>query len=113
MEASILNSVKEMLGGISQDNSDFDISLILFINSVLADLYTLGGITELVEINDATDTWDQLNAKPTTMGFIKPFVFLKVKMLFDPPTGGAKEALDNVLSEYEWRIQIAQQSDIF
>lgn len=113
MESSILKSVKQMLGGISSDNTAFDPQLILFINSVMADLQTLGAIPDFYEIYDNTAKWEELDTKEVALALIKPFVFLKVKMLFDPPVGGAKEALENLLAEYEWRIRIACESSTF
>ena len=111
MEQSILKSVKQMLGGISSDNTMFDPQLILFINSVLGELTTLGAFSECPEITSDSELWDDLDIKEVTLALVKPFVFLKVKMMFDTPTGGAKDALEALISEYQWRIMVASESD--
>lgn len=44
----------------------------------------------------------------TLIGFIKNYVYLKVKLVFDPPTSSfVVESIKQSISEYEWRINAA------
>lgn len=112
MEESVLQSVKQMLG-IDKDCTDFDQILIMHINSVLGALNQITFITGLIE--DTNTTWVRVyqpsyNA-PFTM--IKSYMYLKVKLLFDPPTNSAViEAMNRQISEFEWRLNIACESEL-
>lgn len=102
---SILNSIKELLG-VNSEDSYFDGSIIIYINSALSVLTQLGlGPEEGFSINDETTTWsDFLNNDPR-FGFVKTYIYLKVKLVFDPPASSAVlESINRQISELEWRI---------
>lgn len=102
---SILNSIKKLLG-IDESYTVFDGDLIIHINSAINALYQLGvDAAGQFSITDADDSWDDL-ILDTDLNLIKTYVFLKVKLLFDPPTGSALQAYNEQLREIEWRINI-------
>lgn len=106
MEESILQSIKLMLG-IDKDCTDFDQSLMIHINSVCSAMSQLG---DGCMIESAEDTWSQKLYWATTETFsmVKSYIYLKVKLLFDPPTNSAViEAMNRQISELEWRLCIS------
>ena len=108
MADSILQTIKRMIGPSMLD-PEFDTDLIVHINSVLFDLNELGvGPEEGFVITGDTETWaDFLGEDTKNLEAVKTFIFLKVKMIFDPPTvGGVINAYEKLIKEYEWRINV-------
>lgn len=107
---SILTSIKKLLG-ITEEYDHFDADLIMHINSVFSILTQLGvGPPEGFSIQDKKSVWaDFVPDKP--FEFIKSYMHLKVKILFDPPLSSAvMDAINRYISELEWRIQVAADS---
>lgn len=104
---SILTSVKKMLG-IAEDYEHFDPDIIMHINSVFSILTQLGvGDSSGFTIEDKANTWDEFIDDDPRLQLIKSYMFLKVKMIFDPPTSSAAmESMNKQISEYEWRINV-------
>lgn len=104
---SILLSVKKMLGIVCEDDH-FDSDLIMHINSVLSILTQLGvGPSEGFSICDVNDKWSDFITDMSKLHIVKSYVYLKVKLLFDPPTSSAvMDAMNRQISECEWRIQV-------
>lgn len=110
---SILTSTKKMLG-IAEEYTHFDADIIMHINSVLMVLTQLGvGPADGFAIEDDTATWAdfiQEATKPRTEA-VKSYVYLKVKLLFDPPlSSAAMESTNRLISELEWRLNVAAES---
>lgn len=102
---SILTSVKAMVGGISEDCTDFDPELIMHINSVFSILNQLGvGPEEGFSISDDTTTWGEYLGDNKHLADVKTYIGLKVKMIFDPPQGSYLEAMKEFIKELESRI---------
>jgi hypothetical protein len=102
---SILASVKQQLG-ITPDNEDFDNQIIMHINSVFMILTQLGvGPSEGFIIEDDSSTWDEFIANPMELQGVKSYIFMKVKLLFDPPDrSGVLSAYNDLIKEFEWRL---------
>ena len=105
---SILTSVKKMLG-IPEDYEQFDNDIIMHINSVLMILTQLGvGPEEGFAIADKTDEWDDFIGDNVLLELVKSYVYLKVRLIFDPPQSSSIiEAMNRQISEFEWRINVA------
>ena len=102
---SILNSVKKIVD-IDPSNTAFDDQLIIHINTALNVLRQLGvGDDEYpLIIEDKDDTWGDLDEE-NRYPIIKSYIPLKVRTLFDPPTGGSlSKAYEAAVNELEWRI---------
>lgn len=104
---SILLSVKKMIG-IPNDYDVFDTDIILHINTVFDSLNQMGvGPEEGFSISDSSTEWSEFLTFGKNSEMVKTYMYLKVRMLFDPPSNGT---LSNVLSEqikeYEWRLLI-------
>lgn len=109
---SILTSIKKLLG-IMEDYKHFDPDLIVCINSTLSILTQLGvGPTDGFAISDESAVWTDFVPEDARLEFIKSFVHLKVRLLFDPPLNSAViESINRMLSELEWRIMVAVDPD--
>lgn len=105
---SILTSIKKLLG-IDAEYDHFDADVIMHINSVFSVLTQLGvGPKNGFSIEGASETWDQfINTDFNRFSMVRSFIYLKVKLLFDPPTSSAAiEAINRQISEFEWRLTV-------
>lgn len=102
---SILISIKKLLG-LDANYTHFDQDLTIYINSVLAILSQLGvGPAGGLVIEDADATWVDFLGSAVNFETVKSYVYLKVKLLFDPPTSSALiESINKMIGEYEFRI---------
>lgn len=105
---SILTSVKKMLG-IAEEYAHFDSDIIMHINSVFAILTQLGvGPKEGFFIEDDTTSWSDFIQSNSLLNPVKSYMYLKVKLLFDPPLSSSViESMNRLISELEWRINVA------
>lgn len=110
MTDSILDSVKTMLG-VPVESTDADSELMLHINSVLSNLNQLGvGPLEGFMITDSNAVWADLLSGNMKMNDAKTYVFLRVKMLFDPPTTSfALDAMKEQVQEAAWRLNVTRE----
>lgn len=108
---SILTSIKKLLG-ITEEYDHFDTDLIIHINSVLAILTQLGvGPSKGFAITDKYQTWGEFVPEGSNLELVKSYVFLKVRLLFDPPSSSAViESSNKLISELEWRINVEVES---
>lgn len=104
---SILLSVKKMLG-IPPEYEQFDPEIIIHINSVFSILTQLGvGSDEGFSIKDSTASWSDYIPEGKAVEDIKTYMYLKVRLIFDPPQSSAAiEAMKQLASEFEWRINV-------
>lgn len=111
MEESILVSIKKLLG-IDSEYTHFDTDIIMHINSVLSVLTQLGvGPSEGFVIEDSNALWTDFLSSARDIEMVKSYIYLKVRLLFDPPTSSAAmESAKQLISELEWRINIAVDS---
>lgn len=105
MNTSILQSIKKLLG-IPADYTHFDEDIITQINVAFAVLNELGvGPQNGYTISGNTEIWDSFVANITVQSMCKSFVYLKVKLAFDPPTlSSVLTSMENQLSEITWRL---------
>lgn len=103
---SILISIKKLLG-ISEDYTQFDADIIMHINSALMILNQIGvGPETPASITDQMNTWQDTLGDITNIEAVKSYIYLRVRLLFDPPAGSALEALNRQIDEFEWRLNI-------
>lgn len=111
MEQSILKSTKKILGVDPADES-FDLDIITHINSEFSILTDLGvGPEEGFAIEDDSVEWGSyLPEDPIMLAKVKSAVWLRVRLLFDPPTMGfLLDALKEQLREAEWRLNVNRE----
>ena len=113
MEESILTSIKKLLG-IAEEYTQFDTDLIIHINTVLSVLGQIGvGSDGRQSITDKNTTWESFMGSEVKLDMVKSYVYLKVKLLFDPPQSSAvMDAINRNIGELEWRIFVETDPEI-
>lgn len=113
---SILTSIKKMLG-ITEECTDFDAAIIMHINTVFMILRRFGiGPKDGFVIEDEMPIWDDFlpDGTFTKMAAVKTYVYLKVKLVFDPPLSSSTvESMNRMISELEWRLNEVAESEEF
>lgn len=104
---SILNSIKQLLG-IAADYTQFDVDIIIGINSAFMALNQLGiGPVSGFSISDSSTTWFSFLGAATNLEAVKSYVYMKTRLGFDPPTNSfVIDAINRQISELEWRLTI-------
>ena len=107
---SILTSIKKLLG-IAEEYTQFDEDIIMHINTVFLNLTQLGiGPEEGFYIEDDTADWEDFVDVESNIPLqaVKSYVYLKVKLLFDPPLSSSViESTNRMIAELEWRLNAA------
>lgn len=117
MDESILTSIKKLLG-IADDYDYFNQDIIMHINAALMVLTQLGiGPSEGFLVKDSIDTWgDFLENRGvgntaddiTYLGALQSYVYMKVKLMFDPPQNSfTVDSMTKLVNELEWRLNVA------
>lgn len=106
MDKSILNNIKKILG-LDETYTAFDTDVIIHTNSVFSTLSQLGiGPADGFMIENNILTWDDYipDGNPK-LNAVKTYVYLRVRLLFDPPaTSFAIAAMERQVTELEWRL---------
>jgi hypothetical protein len=111
METSILTSTKNVLG-IAEDYTVFDLDIITHINTAFSTLTQLGvGPANGFMIEDEVAVWDDfIPMDDFQYNSVKTYVFLRVRLLFDPPqTSYLIAATQKQIEELEWRLNIHRE----
>ena len=108
---SILTSTKKLLGPSEEDTS-FDTDIIMHINTALFRLNQLGvGPSEGYAITDKDQSWeDFVGSTRKDLEAIKTYVYLKVRLVFDPPQiSYLVDAIKSQITELEvtinWQVE--------
>lgn len=106
-EESIFKSIKALLGP-DADYDVFDPDILIFINSALSTLTQIGiGPEEGFRITGEDETWDDLFGDRIDIESVKQYIFMKVKMAFDPPANSfVMSAYQEACKELEWRLNV-------
>ena len=110
---SILTSIKKLLG-ISEDDTSFDPDIIMHINSVFMVLRQLGvGPVEGFSIEGEDSVWSDYLSDNALIQSVKTYMYMKVRLIFDPPTNSAMiDSMNRLIDEFEWRLNVAAESDV-
>lgn len=105
---SILTSIKKLLG-IAEQDTNFDQDIIMHINSVFMILNQLGvGPDQSFHIEDDIPTWNDFIPEGQNIEAVKSYMFLKVKILFDPPASSTVlQSMTQAANELEWRLNVS------
>lgn len=108
---SILTSIKKLLG-IAEEDTNFDQDLIMHINSVFMILTQLGvGPSKGFSIKDENDVWSDFIPEQSSLEAVKSYVYMKVRLMFDPPLSSAVvDAINRSISELEWRLNVGAEN---
>lgn len=108
---SILTSIKKMLG-ITEEIDAFDEILIMHINSVFMNLTQIGlGPSDGFSIEDKSNKWSEFIGETSNVEAIKSYIYLKVKLLFDPPANASLvDSYNRQINELEWRLNVEAEN---
>lgn len=109
---SILTSIKKMIG-IGEEYEHFDADIIMHINSVFADLAQMGvGPAEGFMIEDELSEWTDFTSDNLLLQSVKSYMYLRVKLLFDPASIGSSTlaSYERQISQWEWRLHLAAET---
>lgn len=111
MEQSILTSTKKILG-LADDYVAFDLDIITHINSAFSSLNQLGiGPTLGFVVEDAEAEWLDFGVPGNQLSMVRTYVYLKARMLFDPPqTSFHIDAMNKQIEEHEWRLSAFREA---
>lgn len=105
---SILLSIKKLLG-IDALCDQFDTDIIIQINTALMTLKQIGvGPSNGFVVTSNSETWGEFVNGSQMIEGVKTYVFLKTRLVFDPPQSSAMiEAINRQIDELEWRLNVA------
>ena len=108
----ILTSIKKLLG-ISADDTSFDPDIIMHLNSVFMVLRQLGvGPPEGSAIEGEDAVWADYMSDNALIESVKTYMYMKVRLIFDPPTSTAMiDSMNRLINEFEWRLNVAAESN--
>lgn len=114
---SILSSVKKLIG-ISEEDTSFDLDVMLNINAAISTLYQLGVIQKPFTITSKEDTYDDLlpGISEDVINQVKMYFVYKTRLGFDNSTMSTAviEVIKDLIKEAEWRLMIAfNPTDMF
>lgn len=114
MEQSILISTKKILGLVA-DYTAFDLDIITHINTAFSTLTQLGvGPSPGFMIEDDEAVWSDFIGSDLEFHAVKSYVFLRVRMLFDPPqTSYLISAQERQIEQLEWRLNVHRESSLW
>lgn len=105
VDDSVLLSIKKLLG-IPIDYDQFDTDIKMHINSTIITLRQLGvSIPKGFKVTDKHTLWTDYISDIYLVEYIKNYIYLKVRLLFDPPTSSiVTDSINQSIKELEWRI---------
>lgn len=103
---SILTSIKKLLG-IAEEDTSFDADIIIHINTFLTRLYQLGVGKPNFSILGSDEVWEDFLTDTSKYQQAKTYVYLRVRMIFDPPSNGTTaKAFEDNARELEWLLNV-------
>lgn len=107
IDSSIRVTIKKMLG-LDPSYEAFDVDVTVAINSALMTLCQLGvGPSTGFYISSDTETWEDLIGNRADLEGIKEYVYLKTRLMFDPPSNSfIVTAFNDRIKELEWRLNV-------
>ncbi len=113
IKMNVLQSVKEFLG-IPKEVEAFDSSIMILISQTFDVLAQIGVDVKPYKDMEGlkTNDWDSYFNDDSLLSSIKTFVYLKVRVIFDPPANPSLlEEFNKAISETEWRIQVFSERE--
>lgn len=104
---SILMSVKKLLN-VDPDDLAFDTDIKMMINGEFMTLYQLGiGPSGGFAISDVDTMWTDFSDDATLLETVKQFIYMRVRMIFDPPASSVvADAFNSRINELVFRLNV-------
>lgn len=110
---SILDTIKQLLG-IPVEDESFDTDIKVYINTVIPNIAQMGiGPKNGFIVTSNTQLWSEyIDSTLINLEGVKQYIYLKVKLIFDPPTNSTTvQAINDSLKELEWRMMLAVETN--
>lgn len=107
---TILNDVKTTLDFASEEDNHFDSRLVMELDGIIGELSQLALLNPtFVMSNDAE--WDSLFHvnDPNLLRLTKQFIYINIRLKFDPPSGSVLTSLEKSLQSTAHRIIIQKE----
>lgn len=99
----VLSTIKKCLG-VMEEDTNWDLDILISINTAMAHLNELGCTFVLV---DANTLWTALTTDNVLKSLMVSYLWMKTKEVFDPSqSNNANKAMDNLIKELEFRIMV-------
>lgn len=112
---SILTSIKKLIG-ISAEDTNFDLDVIIHINTAFTRLRQLGvGPKSGFKIIDDSTVWtDYIPEEDLRFESVKTYIYLKVKLVFDALTLSSAmiDTIKETIKELEWELNVDAETPI-
>lgn len=110
---SILDETKKVLG-IGYEYKEFDIDIIMHINSVFSTLQQLGvGPSTGFSIKDGSSLWTDFLPEDTVMNNVRSYMYMRVRLMFDPPaTSFTQDSFQKQIDELSWRLSVQAENHL-
>ena len=101
----IIPTIKQLLQ-IPPEYDVFDMDILIHVNSVFSTLHQLGvGPEAGFAVSSHETLWTAFLEDAVTLENVKTYVYLRVKLLFDPPSHAfVTTAIKDQIQELEWRL---------
>ena len=98
---SILTSIKKLMG-LTEEYDAFDQDILILINSVLFELEQIGvKAKDGFVLSDKTAVWSDYSDDDRLLNALKPYIYMKTKLTFDPPTSsGALDSMNRIIDRF-------------
>lgn len=112
MENSILTTIKKMIG-LFEDNEEFDMDIIVLINSAINVLTQLGvGPSSGFAVTSKDQTWSMFVGDDPRLEMVKTYIYLKVETVFNKSLSSSLlQSYKELAKEYEWRLNVQVDPD--
>ena len=107
---SILNDVKTTLDFASEEDTGFDSRLIMELDGIIGELSQLTFVNNSFVMNTDVEWKGLLDIDdPNLLRLVKQFIYINIRLKFDPPTGSVLTSLEKSLQSTAHRIIIQKE----
>lgn len=107
---SILNDVKTTLDFASEEDTGFDSRLIMELDGIIGELSQLTFVNNSFVMNTDAEWKGLLDIDDQNLlRLVKQFIYINIRLKFDPPTGSVLTSLEKSLQSTAHRIIIQKE----
>jgi hypothetical protein len=101
--------------GLDPSYKAYDLTVITHINTVFDRLQTLGiGPVDGFMIENDSTMWDDFLVGKKTLNSVKSYMYLSVRILFDPPqTSYLISSFQNQIDKMEWLLNMTREEELW
>ena len=110
MDMTILKDVKSVLDFASEEDKGFDSRLIMELEGIIGELSQLTLLNKDFVMSEGSN-WEQLlnTADNHLIRLVKQYVYLNIRIKFDPPAGSVLSSLEKSIQSTAHRIIIQKE----